>query len=303
MNTWYKFLFEMKTIQKTNSEYIKNFIINRETHGALPNLTAYQDSADNWTIGYGSRKMPNGEFVKPGDEITPEEATVSIEKNIQQAVSDVNQYVKVDLNNNQFDALVSLLYNMGADKFYRSSLRAMINKNPNDPNIRNEFLLYNKDSNHQEQQGLKQRREEEAQIYFTPVKQQPSIPVKVLNQSAGIVHTQTKIPVKKDKAPQKKLKESQGVTLGDLAEIRTDFPEADFWLIRVHDEKTVGKPVKEFAPNRIGIKVTATDVLDPNYLRYAMEHLWMKGFFRELATGTTNKVNIKTKDVKSIRMG
>lgn len=99
------------------------------------------------------------------------------------------------------------------------------------------------------------------------------------------------------------LTESQGVTLGDLAEVRTDFPEADFWLIRVHDEKTVGKPVKEFAPNRIGIKVTATDVLDSNYLRYAIEHLWMKGFFRELATGTTNKVNIKTKDVKNIRMG
>ena len=99
------------------------------------------------------------------------------------------------------------------------------------------------------------------------------------------------------------LAESGRITLGDLAEVKTDFPDADFWLIRVHTEDMVGKPVREYAPNRIGIKVMATDVLDSNYLRYALEHLWMRGMFKQLATGSTNKVNIKTKDVKNIPVG
>lgn len=99
------------------------------------------------------------------------------------------------------------------------------------------------------------------------------------------------------------LKESRGLTLGDVAEIKTNFPDADFWLIRVHNEQYVGKPVMEFASNRIGIKVINTDLIDPKYLKYFFEHIWRKGIFKEIAIGTTNKVNIKTSDIKSIPIG
>jgi hypothetical protein len=54
----------------------------------------------------------------------------------------------------------------------------------------------------------------------------------------------------------------------------------------------VGKPVKEFDPSRIGIKVVKTDILDPNYLYYAMMNLHNQGHFARLANGTTNLVNI-----------
>jgi len=85
-----------------------------------------------------------------------------------------------------------------------------------------------------------------------------------------------------------------------LADVKTNFPEADFWLIRVHSKDTVGKPVKEFKPEYIGIKVTETDWLDPDYLFYMFQYLQQSGEFAKIATGTTNRVNINISQVGSI---
>jgi pyrimidine deaminase RibD-like protein len=80
-------------------------------------------------------------------------------------------------------------------------------------------------------------------------------------------------------------------------------PDADFWLIRKGSDKTVGTPVKEFEPSRIGVKIVRTDVLDPNYLYYAMMHLHNQGYFARLAVGTLKLVNIKVSDVANISFG
>ena len=79
--------------------------------------------------------------------------------------------------------------------------------------------------------------------------------------------------------------------------------DADFWLIRKGSDKTVGKPVKEFDPSRIGIKVVKTDIIDPNYLYYAMMNLHNQGMFARLANGTTNLVNITVNDIANISLG
>ena len=63
----------------------------------------------------------------------------------------------------------------------------------------------------------------------------------------------------------KKFNESNRLRLKYLCEIKTNFPEADFWLIRKGDEKVVGTPVKKFEPQHIGIKVIKTDILIPNF--------------------------------------
>jgi hypothetical protein len=68
---------------------------------------------------------------------------------------------------------------------------------------------------------------------------------------------------------------SKTIKLGDLCEIKTNFPEADFWL-SVH----TGTPTRSYAPGLVGIKVTATEQLIPNFLFYAMEYLEMKGLWR-----------------------
>ncbi len=79
--------------------------------------------------------------------------------------------------------------------------------------------------------------------------------------------------------------------------------DADFWLVRKGSDKTVGKPVKEFDPSRIGIKVVKTDVIDPNYLYYTMMNLHNQGHFARIANGTTNLVNITVNDIANIPLG
>jgi len=99
------------------------------------------------------------------------------------------------------------------------------------------------------------------------------------------------------------ISESSGTKLKDIAKIATNMQDADFWLVRKGSDKTVGKPVKEFDPSRIGVKVVRTDVLDPNYLYYAMMNLHNQGHFARLANGTTNLVNITVNDIANIPLG
>lgn len=90
--------------------------------------------------------------------------------------------------------------------------------------------------------------------------------------------------------------------LSDLCEIKTNFPDADFWLIRKGGEDRVGYPVKEFNPEHIGIKVTATDVLLPEYLYYVMLNLFNHGIFKNNSVGSLNLKNIRAEDIKNIRI-
>ena len=99
------------------------------------------------------------------------------------------------------------------------------------------------------------------------------------------------------------ISESAGTRLKDIAKIATNMQDADFWLIRKGSDKTVGKPVKEFDPARIGIKVVRTDVLDPKYLYYVMMNLHNQGHFARIANGTTNLVNIRVEDIANIPLG
>ena len=98
-------------------------------------------------------------------------------------------------------------------------------------------------------------------------------------------------------------KESVGSTkLGDLCTIKTNFPDADFWLVRRGDRKNVGKPTKEFSPYHVGIKVTATEQLMPQYLYYMMMHLHNQGYWQTRSIGTTALLHIRTEDVKNIQL-
>ena len=99
------------------------------------------------------------------------------------------------------------------------------------------------------------------------------------------------------------ISESAGTRLKDIAKIATNMQDADFWLVRKGSDKTVGKPVTEFDPSRIGIKVVRTDVLDPKYLYYVMMNLHNQGHFARIANGTTNLVNIRVEDIANIPLG
>jgi hypothetical protein len=88
--------------------------------------------------------------------------------------------------------------------------------------------------------------------------------------------------------------------LGNFTEIKTNFPDADFWLVRKGSENSVGKPVKDFTPEHIGIKVLHTDKIDSNYLYYVFLNLFNKGFWKQFMQGTLNLKSIRTDDVKNL---
>lgn len=99
------------------------------------------------------------------------------------------------------------------------------------------------------------------------------------------------------------LTEATSTRLKNLCTVKTNFPDADFWLQRNGSESTVGTPTKTFSPDNIGIKVTATDVLDPTYLYYMMMHIHNTGYWEARATGALRLVHIKASDVANMSVG
>jgi lysozyme len=120
---------------------------------------AYLCPAGKWTIGYGHTKG-----VKPNDIIDMQTAEKFLAEDLEWAENAINKYC-LDLNQNQFDALVSFVFNVGSGNFSRSTLLKKIKANPNDFSIRNEFMrwIY---ADGKPLNGLKRRREKEANLYF-----------------------------------------------------------------------------------------------------------------------------------------
>ena len=90
-------------------------------------LVAYDDGVGVWTIGFGTIKYPNGVRVKKGDTCTLEQAKEYMRHDLIEFEHTVNSSVKVPLNQNQFDALVSLSYNIGSSAFKSSTLVKKLN--------------------------------------------------------------------------------------------------------------------------------------------------------------------------------
>ncbi len=86
-------------------------------------LTAYQDQVGVWTIGYGH----TGSDVKPGLTITQEQAQDLLAHDVLGAAACVNRMVTVPLNQNEFDALVDFVFNLGAGAFGKSTLLTDLN--------------------------------------------------------------------------------------------------------------------------------------------------------------------------------
>ncbi len=86
-------------------------------------LTAYKCPSGVWTIGYGH----TGSGVHNGLKITKEQAEQYFKNDILVHENNVNKLVKVPLTQNQFDALVSLEYNIGYGNFASSTILKLVN--------------------------------------------------------------------------------------------------------------------------------------------------------------------------------
>lgn len=99
------------------SERLKTFLKQKESL----RLTAYPDPKTGgapWTVGYGS----TGADVREGTVWTQEKADQRFEDDLEQFEFIVNDAVKVPLTQGQFDALVSIVYNVGPGSKYKDGI-------------------------------------------------------------------------------------------------------------------------------------------------------------------------------------
>ena len=125
-------------------------------------LTAYRCPSGIWTIGYG-----HTENVHKGDTITQSQADEYLRQDIEPIEAYLNN-LQLNISQNQFDALTSLIFNIGISAFSRSTLLKLIRQNPNDPAITAQFLRWIH-SDGKVLPGLQRRRTEEAKLYFLKI--------------------------------------------------------------------------------------------------------------------------------------
>jgi lysozyme len=121
-------------------------------------LEAYKCAAGVWTIGYGHTKN-----VKEGDSILKEDAESMLVHELQEYCNDVDIAVKVDLKQNEFDALVSWTYNLGPTNLNSSTMLKVLNEGKHNE-VPAQMKRWNKASG-QVKQGLVRRREAEALMF------------------------------------------------------------------------------------------------------------------------------------------
>lgn len=129
-------------------------------------LNAYKDSAGIPTIGYGNIAYENGTKVKMGDTISQEKADLLFQHFANRFASQVDSVVTATVNQNQFNAMVSLAYNIGIGAFSKSTLLKKVNKNSCDSTIKDEFMKW-VNAGGKRIQGLVNRRKKEAEVYFS----------------------------------------------------------------------------------------------------------------------------------------
>ena len=143
-------------------------------------LEAYPDPGSRdgtpWTIGYGHTKG-----VKKGDVITKEQAIEFLKGDLKNAEYAVRKHVKPKLNDNQYGALVSFVFNCGATAFARSTLLKRINADKFDDVPAQLMLWVNNDG--KRMRGLVRRRVAEVALWEAPVKHQPE---EIVSKKKGV---------------------------------------------------------------------------------------------------------------------
>lgn len=148
---------------KVNAISAKGLNLIKQFEGFL--AKPYKCPAGIPTIGYGATYYPNGLKVTMSDKVITEgQASTMLMNMLRTYEKSVDSFCRDDINQNQFDALCAFAYNVGINALKNSTLLKKVNKNPNDPTIRAEFLKWNK-ANGRALNGLTNRRIAEADLY------------------------------------------------------------------------------------------------------------------------------------------
>ena len=104
----------------------------------------YLDSVGVSTIGYGSTRYQNGNKPQKGETITEPDATALLVWAVNNYSGALAGSIKSELNQNQQDAILSFVYNIGIGAFEKSTVLKIINVDPNNPDIGYYWQLWNK---------------------------------------------------------------------------------------------------------------------------------------------------------------
>lgn len=133
-------------------------------------LKAYRDSIGLPTIGIGTIKYADGTPVKMGDTITEKQAEVLLLDHLEETEKFLNRVIKVPVTQNQFDSLLSLVYNIGQGNFSKSTLLRRLNARMYTVAAQ-QFDVWNKariKGKLQPVKGLTIRRQKEKELFLTP---------------------------------------------------------------------------------------------------------------------------------------
>lgn len=125
--------------------------------------SVYTDSAGLATIGYGHKLTAFENYTT----ISDADASLLLAQDVADAENGVNNLVNVALSQNQFDALVSFVYNVGVGAFKRSTMRKLINAG-NYQGAIGQFGLWSKATINGQKitiAGIYSRRQREAQLF------------------------------------------------------------------------------------------------------------------------------------------
>ena len=147
-----------KTVVGENKMQISEKGISLIKHFEGCGVEAYQDSVWIWTIGYGTIKG-----VKEGDQITQDEAEHLLQEEMPEYEGYINEMVKVPLEQTQFDALCSWVFNLGPNNLKSSTLLKVLNESRYDE-VPEQIVRWNK-AGGQVLQGLVKRRQAEADMF------------------------------------------------------------------------------------------------------------------------------------------
>lgn len=144
----------------------ESLIMKFEAGSSPPPLVAYRDSGGVWTIGYGSTfNYLKNRPVMQGDVITESDAIDFLKKDINDVKVFLLKVVRRKLSSNEFDALVSFVYNVGKNNFLRSKMLRLLNTGVDKKIVANEFDRWVFD-NGRVVPGLVTRREREKKIFL-----------------------------------------------------------------------------------------------------------------------------------------
>jgi lysozyme len=125
---------------------------------------AYLDPVGIPTIGIGTIKYPNGEKVKLGESCTREQAFDWLMWELSEKTSEVNEMVKAEITQAQFDALLSFAYNCGTNALRNSTLLKKLNAGDYN-GAADQFLRWDK-AGGASLPGLTRRRKAEREMFL-----------------------------------------------------------------------------------------------------------------------------------------